>query len=254
MTYGYSLPDSLRNIPPPQGRPPLTHVDEFKGSVKMSVDLPKFRDPTLLQMALTLRSYVNEHPTAQHNERLEFLGDAILNFLSGEFLYQRFPTVPEGELTALRSQLTDAQQFAQFAVQLKLGPLLRLGRGAEREGGRQNPKLLSGTFEALIGAYFLDSDSNIAPVRIYVTPLLEAALATVEVTNYKSQFQAWALATVGTIPDYVIVQATGPDHAREFVAEVRVAGRAYGRGIGRKKQMAEKEAARQALVALNLIP
>ena len=220
--------------------------------------LPSFQDPTLLQWALTHRSYANEHPDAgEDNERLEFLGDAVLNFLSGEFLYKRYPNKPEGELTALRSALVDETQLAQFARSLGLGNRMRLGKGANQEGGRQNPHLLSCTFEAMVGAYFLDSDSDIAAVRHYIIPLFESvidnlAIASVEV-NFKSRFQEWALANFKENPRYAIVSQSGPDHAREFTAEVRVCNHKYGQGQGRKKQEAEKAAARNALEKLGLL-
>lgn len=220
--------------------------------------LPNFRDRTLLQQALTHRSYANEHPEAgEHNERLEFLGDAVLNFLSGEFLYKRFPDKPEGELTPLRSALVDEQQLGKFAVQLNLGSLIRLGRGAERDGGRNNPNLLSSAFEAMIGAYFLDTGSNVDEVRLYIEPLFSAVVDSLLVStpndNFKSRFQEWALANVGENPKYCIIDQTGPDHAREFTAEVQVKGKKYGKGQGRRKQDAEKDAARDALQGLGLL-
>ncbi|GAB4377634.1 MAG: ribonuclease III [Elainellaceae cyanobacterium] len=220
--------------------------------------VPPFRNLSLQQQALTHRSYVNEHPeVATHNERLEFLGDAVLNFLSGEFLYKRYPQKPEGELTPLRSALVDEKQLAKFALALGLETQLKLGKGAEREGGRENANLLSSAFEAIIGAYFLDADSDIAIVRAYVEPLFTSvvdALAIAAPTiNFKSRFQAWALAHLGTNPSYIITHQAGPDHAREFTAEVRVNSQKYGEGKGRRKQDAEKEAARNALRNLGVL-
>lgn len=220
--------------------------------------LPIFQDDALLQRSLTHSSYINEHPEAgEDNERLEFLGDAVLNFLSGEFFYKRYPQKPEGELTPLRSALVDESQLAQFAIALNLGTLMRLGKGAEMNGGRENPNLLSSTFEALIGAYFLDTGSQIEPVRNYVEPLFQSVVDHLVVSaaqiNFKSRFQAWALAEVGQNPKYVIIAQSGPDHAREFTAEVHVAHQKYGEGRGRRKQDAEKSAAKQALAALGLL-
>lgn len=221
--------------------------------------LPAFDDPALLELALTHRSYVNEHPqVCEHNERLEFLGDAVLNFLSGEFLYKRYPDKPEGELTPLRAALVDEKQLADFAQRLGIGEQLKLGRGAEREGGRHNPNLLSSAFEAVIGAYFLDSQSNMDRVRHYVTPLFGAVVdqlaAIAPATNVKSRFQEWALATLGENPRYVITAQSGPDHAKEFTAEAWVADQKYGEGRGRKKQDAEKRSAEDALKNLGLSP
>lgn len=218
-------------------------------------EMPPFRNPLLLQQALTHRSYINEHPEVTlHNERLEFLGDAVLNFLSGEFLYKRYPHKPEGELSLLRSALVDEKQLAKFAVDLEIGQQLRLGRGAEREGGRENANLLSSAFEAMIGAYFLDADSEIAIVRTYVEPLFAAVIDIfaniAPAMNFKSRFQAWALANVGSNPTYIITRQHGPDHAREFTAEVHINGRVYGEGKGNRKQDAEKAAAQNALEQL----
>ncbi|MBE9032241.1 ribonuclease III [filamentous cyanobacterium LEGE 11480] len=218
--------------------------------------LPQFRRPVLLEQAMIHRSYVNENPRVRvHNERLEFLGDAILNFLCGEFLYQRYPDLAEGKLTPMRSSLVDEKQLAQFALALDLGSQLRLGRGAERDGGRENPNLLSCAFEALVGAYYLDCD-DIDAVREYVTAFFESVVVEVAEPapeiNHKSRFQHWALTEHGENPKYVIVAATGPDHEKEFVAEVQVLGKTYGQGQGRSKQVAEKEAARDALEELGI--
>lgn len=220
--------------------------------------LPNFQNAQLLQQALTHSSYANEHKSeAVDNERLEFLGDAILNFLSGEFLFKCYPTKPEGELTPLRAALVDESQLAKFAIALEIGTHMRLGKGAERDGGRNNCNLLSSTFEAIIGAYFLDVNSDINVVRQYVQPFFQSVVEQLVVQatniNYKSRFQEWALAQVGEVPKYQIVAESGPDHAKEFVAEVQVKEVAYGRGTGNKKQTAEKDAASNALEKLGLI-
>ncbi len=221
-----------------------------------SPQLPKFKKSALLQQALTHRSHVNENSGTTDNERLEFLGDAVLNFVSGNFLFWRYPDQPEGKLTALRSQLVDQTQLAKFAIALDLGSQIRLGKGADQDGGRTNPNLLSSAFEAVIGAYFLDCNSDVSKVREYVEPFFESvcdrptATATI---NFKSQFQEWALANGSANPQYVILSESGPDHDKKFVAEVQVNGRAYGRGVGAKKQEAEKNAAKAALEKLRLV-
>lgn len=220
-------------------------------------DLPPFQQTRLLAMALTHRSYLHEHPDAEgDNERLEFLGDAVLNCLAGEFLFQRFPHLPEGDLTPLRSALVDETQLAQFAIELNLGSRMRVGKGADRDGARTNPNLLSSTFEAVIGAYFLDCQSDIRPVRAFVVPFFAAVIDYLMVVapavNYKSRLQQWALANLREMPKYQIVDQAGADHAKEFTAIVAVAGRIYGQGKGRRKQDAEKAAARQALEQLGL--
>lgn len=215
------------------------------------VQLPFFKKASLLQQALTHRSYANEHPhEKQQNERLEFLGDAVLNFLSGEFLYKTYPDKPEGELTILRASLVDEAQLAKFAIALELGSHLRLGKGVDLEGGRQNPNLLSSAFEALIGAYYLDNHSNIDQVREFIIPFFQAAITNLALPmNYKSKFQEWALTHLGAgaIPKYTVIAESGPDHAKEFVVEVKVNGIVYGQGKGRRKQDAEKHAAKNAI-------
>lgn len=227
--------------------------------------LPDFKHPSLLEQALTHKSFVNEHAvnaTASHatvrdNERLEFLGDAILGFLCGEVLYKRFPEKAEGELTTLRSSLIDRTQLADFAQKLNLGERLRMGKGVEKSGGRTNSRLLSSAFEALIGAYFIDSDSEIDVVRDYIEPFFDVALSRFVVAaahiNYKSKLQEWALAEKGVLPEYRVVAEQGPDHAKRFTTEVSIANQRYGRGQGHKKQEAEKDAARAALTKLGVI-
>ncbi|WP_279605529.1 ribonuclease III family protein, partial [Aetokthonos hydrillicola] len=131
-----------------------------------------FQNEELLYRALTHRSYVHENPQAgEHNERLEFLGDALLNFLSGEYLYCRYPDKGEDELTRRRSALVDEKQLAKFAIAIGLDLRMRLGKGAIREGGFQNPNLLSSTFEAIVGAYYLDNNLNVEALRAAVEPL-----------------------------------------------------------------------------------
>lgn len=217
--------------------------------------LPQFQNPALLTQAMTHKSYAREHPDAGgDNERLEFLGDAILTFLCGEFLFARYPDKPEGALTPLRASLVDATQLGKFAIELSLRQHLRLGRGVEGSGGRDNARLLSSAFEALVGAYFLDQRSQIDPVRHFVFPLFASVVETLadptQNINEKSAFQEWALAELGRIPSYAIVAESGPDHAKEFTAVVSIDGKRYGQGQGRRKQDAEKAAARDALQRL----
>lgn len=210
---------------------------------------PAFKDPALLRRALTHRSYLNEHAEAlEDNERLEFLGDAVLDFVAGSYLYHHYPEMQEGRLTRLRSALVRTEQLAVFAQALSLGPMMHLGRG-EEEAGRQRPTLLCAAFEAVIGAYFLDS--GIEAVRAFVEPLFETAaqqiLATERDQDAKSLFQEWAQATLGQTPRYYDVAATGPDHEKIFTVEVRVGEEVYGSGSGRNKQAAAQAAAQAAL-------
>ena len=227
----------------------------------MQQKLPPIRDKKLLQQALTHRSYVNEHPEqGEDNERLEFLGDAVLGFLVGELLYRRYPRMSEAQLTRLRSKLVDEPQLTKFSKELGLGKLMRLGKGAQRDGGRESPSLLSDTFEAIIAAYFLES--GIEAVRDYVQSLFLSVADSIltsqsdadskNLVDSKNRFQQWALANQGENPQYAIVEESGPDHAKEFTAEVRVKGVVYGIGKGRRKQEAQKSAAESALKQLGL--
>ncbi len=214
------------------------------------------QDDKLLRRALTHRSYVHENPQeGEHNERLEFLGDALLNYLSGEYLYRRHPEKGEDELTRRRSALVDEKQLAKFAIQVGLDLRMRLGRGAIREGGMTNPNLLSNTFEAAIAAYYLDNNSNIEAVRAVIEPLFDSVPENIVVSrstvDSKNRFQEWVQRNIShTPPEYVTVQASGSPHTPEFVAKVLVSEKVYGEGSGRSKKEAEKAAAEDALAKL----
>lgn len=216
-----------------------------------------FHDEKLLRQALTHRSYVNENPgEGEHNERLEFLGDALLNFLSGEYLYKCHPEMGEDELTRRRSALVDEKQLAKFAEEVGLDFRMRLGKGAIRDGGYQNPNLLSSTFEAVLGAYYLDNDSNIEAVRAIIEPLFDSVdpkhiVVSRSNVDSKNRFQEWVQRNVTpTPPKYFTEQIGGPSHAPEFIAKVLVDGKIYGEGKGRNKKDAEKAAAEDALADL----
>ena len=212
--------------------------------------LPTFRDPSLLLRALTHRSYINEHAGAgEDNERLEFLGDAVLDFLAGSYLYRRFPELDEGGLTRMRAALVNTEGLAALAQQIELGQHLRLGKGEDDSGGRRRATLLCDGFEAVLGAYFLDS--GLEAVRAYVEPLFETSSKLVIVgekeVDAKSSFQEWAQATRGVTPRYNQLNVTGPDHNREYTVEVLVGDEAFGVGTGPNKQAATQSAARAAL-------
>lgn len=218
-----------------------------------------FRDEKLLRRALTHRSYVNENPgEGEHNERLEFLGDAVLNFLSGEYLYRRHPEKGEDELTRRRSALVDEKQLAKFALEVGLDFRIRLGKGAIRDGGYQNPNLLSSTFEAVIGAYYLDKNSDIEAIRAIVEPLFDSVSEQIVVVrsnvDSKNRFQEWVQRNVTTNPPkYFTEQIGGPSHAPDFIAKVLVDEKIYGEGKGRNKKDAEKAAAEDALARLKTL-
>jgi ribonuclease-3 len=213
-----------------------------------------FHNEKLLRRALTHRSYVHENPgEGEHNERLEFLGDALLNFLSGEYLYKCHPEMGEDELTRRRSALVDEKQLAKFAEEVGLDFRMRLGKGAIRDGGFQNPNLLSSTFEAVLGAYYLDNDSNIEAVRTIIEPLFDSVdpkhiVVSRSNVDSKNRFQEWVQRNVTpNPPKYFTEQIGGPSHAPEFIAKVLVDEKFYGEGKGRNKKDAEKAAAEDAL-------
>lgn len=218
--------------------------------------LLKFDNEKLLRQALTHRSYVNENPEqGEHNERLEFLGDAILNFISGQYLYLRHPQKGEDELTRRRSALVDEKQLAKFAIEVGLDFRMRLGKGTIRDGGFQNPNLLSSTFEAVIGAYYLDNDCDVEAVCTIIEPLFDSVSENIVETrsnvDSKNRFQEWVQKEIGpNPPKYVTEQIGGPSHAPEFIAKVLVDGKEFGKAKGKNKKEAEKAAAEDAIAQL----
>ena len=223
---------------------------------ELKITIPQFNNEKLFRQALTHRSYVNENPTFREadNERLEFLGDALLTFLSGEYLYQRHPEMGEDQLTRRRSALVDEKQLARFATEIALDLKMRLGKGAYREGGITNPNLLSSTFEAFIGAYYLDTQ-DMDKVRNFVRQMFDSVpenvVETRSTVDSKNRFQEWVQANGDTTPPkYATVQEGGTPHKPEFLAKVYVAEKLYGEGKGKSKKDAEKNAAEDALAKL----
>ncbi len=214
-----------------------------------------FNNIGLLTRALTHRSYFNEHKDAvEDNERLEFLGDAVLDFMVGAWLYHRFPEMAEGQLTRLRAALVGNEQLAQFASELNLGEAMRLGHGEAENGGRDRLPLLGSTFEALIGAIYLDKD--IAEVWKFMDPFLAPTVAQIiasQVEHHpKSILQEWSQSRGFGTPVYKTVGDSGPDHDKFFDVEVIIDGEVYGNGKGHSKQAAAKVAAKAALEKLGL--
>ena len=212
-----------------------------------------FANPNLLLQALTHRSYLNEnksHPVS-HNERLEFLGDAVLELTVSRFLYENFPNVPEGELTKMRAAIVCEPSLVKFANQLKFGDFLLLGRGEEHTGGRNRPALLADVFEAYIGALYLDQGVEIVVSFLEKTvfPKIKTG-AFSHVMDYKSELQELVQKDNNGIIEYVIVSEMGPAHAREFVSSVRLGGTEIGTGSGKTKKEAEQNAAAMALTKL----
>jgi len=218
----------------------------------------RFNDYSLLTRAVTHRSYLNENPegSLEDNERLEFLGDAVLDFVVGAYLYHRYPEMKEGELTMLRAALVRTETLADFARELSLGENLRLGYGEAENGGRDRPAILCGAFEALMGAVFLDKGLSTVEglVRGLVDPALDSILAEATHRDAKSGFQIWAQGRYNITPRYKVVAAEGPDHAKVFTVVVMLDDDVWGEGSGRSKQHAAQAAAAAALERVETIP
>ncbi len=215
----------------------------------------QFRDPALLELALTHPSYAHEHPEEggeeHHNQRLEFLGDAVLDFLVAAWLYRKYPEFPEGPLTRLRATLVRTTTLATLAGELELGDALRLGRGEEDSGGDGRPANLCDALEATVGALYLDAGLDIVWSRLeaWFERKADTILEAESYVDAKSRFQEWTQAELGETPAYQIVAEEGPDHAKTFTAQVLVGQSIAGQGVGASKRMAEQAAARAALVA-----
>jgi ribonuclease-3 len=213
-----------------------------------------FKNPALLTEALTHKSHVNERksPVRQHNERLEFLGDAVLSLIISDHLATRFPQLSEGALSKLKARLVSEACLAKAARRLDLGARLRLGRGEELSKGREKASLLADALEALIAAVYVDGGLNAS--RAFTLEVLGDELREVETEHakpggedYKTRFQEYCQRRYDMLPRYVTVQETGPDHQKLFEVEVRIDGRTMGAGRGSSKKEAEQLAAQQAL-------
>ncbi len=211
-----------------------------------------FEDLTLLRDALTHRSFVNERPdlAPNDNERMEFLGDAILDLAASALLWREYPTASEGELSRRRADLVCEASLATIAKNHDLGELLRLGKGEEKSGGRDKPRLLASALEALIAAVYLDAGEQeaISVARALLAPYILSPSP--GESDYKSRLQEEIQREGQSPPAYVLLGTEGPDHDRVFYVEVRLGERALGRGRGRSKLAAEQLAAREALATL----
>lgn len=211
-----------------------------------------FQNPDLLHMALTHRSYIYETAGAglSSNERLEFLGDSVLTFISADYLYHTFPDLNEGELSDLRAALVRGETLANFARAIKLGNFLLMGKGEQGSQREGSQRVLEAAFEAVLGAIYLDQ--GLEAVQRFLMPRLEPLahyiVAKRLFKDHKSLFQELAQAHDGITPSYRLVSQEGPSHNREFTAEVLLGEQVAGRGQGRNKQAAEQEAARKALL------
>ena len=210
-----------------------------------------FQNPALLTRALTHSSYANEQNAPGDNERLEFLGDSVLGFLTAEYLFSEHKGVPEGELTRLRAYAVCEKSLDVYAKQLGLGDFLLLGKGEERTGGRTRASVLSDAFEAVIAAMYLDGGIQaVRPfVLRYVAPYVEAKPV---FRDYKTTLQEVTQQNPGETLEYVVVSESGPDHDKHFEVEVHLNSNVLGRGSGPSKKKAEQDAARQALEMMGL--
>jgi ribonuclease-3 len=215
-----------------------------------------FQDPSLLLRALTHRSYVNEREGQgiQHNESLEFLGDAVVGFLVSSWIFHKFPGLNEGNLSKIRAYLVSAANLLRLAEELHLGNYVRLSRGEEKTGGRGKRAIVVDAFEALVGAIYLDG--GVAPASEFLERQMRGDLDSVDVGqltygDFKSVLQE-RLHDLGRLePVYRVVDEIGPDHRKTFVVEVEIAGQVIARATGKTKKEAQQDAARLALESLN---
>jgi ribonuclease III len=215
----------------------------------------RFADPDLLTLALTHRSWCAENPGEQSNERLEFLGDAVLGMVVTEYLFVHFPSMPEGELAKARASVVSSGPLANAAASLELGAALRLGKGEDASGGREKPSILADAMEAVLGAVYLDGGYE--PVERLVLRLfehrIEQAAALPGERDFKTQLQELSARLFDELPAYE-VRDEGPDHKKLFHATVRLGGVLKGEGQGRSKKQAEQAAAEAAWRRLSLAP
>ncbi|MFD0616643.1 ribonuclease III [Paenibacillus sp. GCM10027629] len=209
-----------------------------------------FKNRQLLKQAFTHASYVNEHRFGQHqdNERLEFLGDAVLELTVSEFLFEAHPNRPEGELTKLRAAIVCEPSLVKFAEALQFGQYVLLGKGEELTGGRMRPALLADVFESFIGALYLDQGLEV--VRSFLTKYVFSQVSQegkMQINDFKTRLQEFTQQHNMGLLEYRIVEERGPAHEREFVSEVHMGEECLGRGTGRSKKEAEQQAAAQAL-------
>lgn len=215
----------------------------------------RFKDPELLAHALVHRSYLSgrDLPYESNNERLEFLGDSVLNMLTTEFLYKMYPDDPEGDLSKRKSAIVSGHACAQSSKEWSLSEYVKLGKAEAKMGGRGKESILADAYEAVLGAVYLDG--GLEEVRAILNrfhfPRVKEIIVAEDFVNFKSELLEYTQGgTLRVSPEYEIVGEEGPEHQKEFTAEVRVNGKVYGRGVGPNKKKAEQEAARVALAAL----
>lgn len=210
------------------------------------------KNKKLLEQAFTHRSYLNEHPSQKliSNERLEFLGDSVLSFIVSDYLYNNFTHLPEGDLTNLRSLLVQAKTLAVISIELNFGSLLKLSKGEDESGGRKNTTILANTYEAFLGALFLDGGLSAAEKFVHSTLLTKLPQISEKGTfkDDKSLLQEYVQEGKMPAPVYKVIKSEGPDHAKVFTVGVYIDEKEAARGQGRSKSEAEKDAAMKALL------
>lgn len=219
-------------------------------SLEDSLDY-KFKTSKLITEALTHKS----HKQPYDNERLEFLGDAVLDLIVGEFLYKKFPTSDEGNLSKIRASLVNEDGFHRLALYLNLGSYIHMSNAEENNGGREKSSLLSNAFEAIIGAIYLESGLEVA--RDISLDLLDKNYENISLDDlfkdFKTALQELTQARFGVIPEYKVIASRGPDHKKEFEVGVYVEEKEYARAIGKSKKVAQQESAKLALDILNKV-
>ncbi len=221
-------------------------LEDFESKIQI-----QFQNRKLLQQALTHRSFLNESKSTsiKNNERLEFLGDAVLELITTEYLYNKYPKRPEGELTSFRAAIVRTESLASTALKIDLGEYLLIGKGEELTGGRRKPYILANSFEAIIGAIYLDQGYERAKSFIHkvLIPKLSDIVSKRLDIDPKSKLQELSQEKTGFTPTYELVSASGPDHKKIFTMKILINKNDFGKGKGRSKQDAEQAAARHAL-------
>jgi ribonuclease-3 len=216
-----------------------------------------FKNPALLQQAITHKSYLNEarEKSQKDNERLEFLGDAVLDLIISQDLLLDYPDTPEGELSKMKARIVSETALAKVAKRLEIGRFLLLGRGEEMTQGRTKPSLLANAMEAILAAIYLDGGLESARhviQEIFKEDVVEM-LKTEALTDYKTELQELCQRDYEILPTYTVLSESGPDHQKTFEVQLSIKGDVYGRGSGRSKKEAEQQAAREALEKLKKI-
>jgi ribonuclease-3 len=212
----------------------------------------QFSNTELLERALTHKSYANENRVPYHNERMEFLGDAVLNLVVSEYLMKTCPDSTEGDLSRLRAAVVSEPALAAIAREIGLGRYILLGRGEEQTGGRDKGSLLANCLEALIASIYLDTGKESADAFVirFFENIIQKTCTSRGTLDHKTKLQELCQERLRQLPEYKVVSESGPDHQKQFEVEVWIKGQVSGRGIGRNKKEAEQRAAKEAIVRL----